>query len=200
MFKRRKQKPEWELEEIFQMAKKRLAEMESDPENFKDVSNEEAIFLADMTHANDAAEKAKKMQIDCINEAKAARQVGNKLRGENRHKEAEEAFEAALEKEREASKYEMQVFEFQTKANEAKTNLEVLSKRNALADQRAYVEELAKQRAAYVESQQKRKVSPDQKIAAGVTLVGFSAPYIIERIGKLANHIKGKVNLPRIWK
>lgn len=199
MFKK-KAKPGWELEEIYEAAKTRLAEMEADEDNFRKVSDDEAIFLADLAHANDAAEKAKRMQIDCINEAKTTRQVGNKLRAENRHKEAEEAFEAALEKEKEASKYEMQVFEFQCQATEAKTRLDVLSKRNRLAEQRAYVEELAKQRQSWVEAQTRRKVSPDQKVACGVTLVGFSAPYIIEHLGRLAQHIKGKVNLPRIWK
>lgn len=47
---------------------------------------------------------------------------------------------------------------------------------------------------------EKRKVSGDTWVAAGVTTACGAAPYLIEKTGKLANHLKGKVQLPKIWK
>lgn len=69
-----------------------------------------------------------------------------------------------------------------------------------LKTQREYVKDLTAMKAAWCEMGRRRKVSPDQKVACGVTVIGFTAPYIIERVGRLANHIKGRVNLPKIWK
>lgn len=69
-----------------------------------------------------------------------------------------------------------------------------------LSNQRAYVQSLAKQKREWEQAQQKTKVSADTKVAATVTGIAALAPYMIERAGKLANHMKGKVNLPRMWK
>lgn len=82
----------------------------------------------------------------------------------------------------------------------AKMRIEVMSKKNTLEDQRRYVERLAEMRKDWEESQRRRKLSPDSKMAATVTICAAAAPYMIERCGKLAQHLKGKVPLPRIWK
>lgn len=53
---------------------------------------------------------------------------------------------------------------------------------------------------ASIKPAEKRKISGDTWLAAGVTTACAAAPYAIERTGKLANHLKGKVQLPKIWK
>lgn len=47
---------------------------------------------------------------------------------------------------------------------------------------------------------EKDHVSKNTWLAAGVTTACAAAPYAIEKTGKLANHLKGKVQLPKIWK
>ena len=47
---------------------------------------------------------------------------------------------------------------------------------------------------------EKRRISPDGWLAAAVTAIVGVAPYAIEKSGHLANHLKGKVQLPNIWK
>ena len=53
---------------------------------------------------------------------------------------------------------------------------------------------------ASIKPPEKRKVSGDTWVAAGVTTACASAPYLIEKAGKIAPHLKGKVPLPKIWK
>lgn len=47
---------------------------------------------------------------------------------------------------------------------------------------------------------EKKRVSPDGWLAAAVTVVLGAAPYLIEKTGHLAGHLKGKVQGPKIWK
>jgi len=47
---------------------------------------------------------------------------------------------------------------------------------------------------------EKKRVSPDGWLAAGVTVILGAAPYLIEKTGHLAGHLKGKVQGPRLWK
>ena len=47
---------------------------------------------------------------------------------------------------------------------------------------------------------EKRKISPDGWLAAGVTAICGLAPYAIEKSGHLANHLKGRVSTPNVWK
>lgn len=47
---------------------------------------------------------------------------------------------------------------------------------------------------------EKKRVSPDGWLAAAVTVVLGAAPYLIEKSGHLAGHLKSKVQGPRLWK
>lgn len=47
---------------------------------------------------------------------------------------------------------------------------------------------------------EKRRISPDGWLAAAVTAIVGVAPYAIEKGGHLANHLKGRIQTPDIWK
>lgn len=47
---------------------------------------------------------------------------------------------------------------------------------------------------------EKRRITPDGWLAAAVTAVCGIAPYAVEKSGHLANHLKGRITTPNIWK
>lgn len=200
MFKRKKKTQEWELEEVYRIAVRRLHEMENDEENFAELTKNEETYYVELTNADNAAAEAKKLQLKYVNDAKKARETWKRLKATEQYDDADQVMIEIHLMEENAAKCELEAYRNQQMADKCRTMLEVMAKKNTLAQQRTYVEELAKSRKEWQESVQRRKVSPDQMAACGVTLIGFSAPYLIERLGKLANHFKGKVNLPRIFK
>lgn len=47
---------------------------------------------------------------------------------------------------------------------------------------------------------ERQKISGNGWLAFTATLLGSAAPYAIEKAGHLANHMKGRVTYPNVWK
>lgn len=62
---------------------------------------------------------------------------------------------------------------------------------------------LSTQRENFLESNktpEKKRLSPDAKLMGLLTIIGWSAPYVIEQLGQRAPHFDKRISLPKIGK
>ena len=171
----------WEHQSIFDRATKRLAELEEQAKRKEDTRADLEAMLATNRSRMSAAKTA-------LAVSKAAEYDKNDKDATRKH-------------DSDILKAETEVMQVGDSIVMVKEQLDLISSSQHDLDlQRAFVEKLMEKKLEWEHEQFGHKVSPDQKSAGKLFVLGLAIPTIVEGSGRLLRHVNAKMGIPRLFK